>query len=83
LSRKRIPVFFAAMVTMPLHTSFLNANSEYFSSLSGILIALLVEIQTERKFKYIELEGNPLLAWNALYKIPLHYNSYERISNAK
>ena len=81
--RKRIPVFLAAMVAMPLHASCLGANSEYFPSVSYTTIALLVGIQIERRFQNIELVDNPLLVSNTLYQTSLDYDGYERVSNAK
>ena len=83
MSRKRIPVFLAAMVALPLYASCLGANSEYFPSVSYTTIALLVGIQTERRFQNIELVDNPLLVSNTLYQTSLDYDAYERISNAK
>ena len=83
MSRKRIPVFLAAMVAMPFHASCLDANSEYFPSVSYTTIALLVGIQIERRFQNIELADNPLLVSNTLYQTSLDYDAYERISNAK
>ena len=71
------------MVAMPLHASCLGANSEYFPSVSYTTIALLVGIQTERRFQNIELVDNPLLVSNTLYQTSLDYDAYERISNAK
>ena len=81
--RKKIPVFLAAMVALPLHASCLGANSEYFSSVSHTTIVLFVGIQTEGRFQNIELADNPLLVSNALYQTSLDYDAYERISNAK
>lgn len=84
MSRKRIPVFLAAMVALPLHASCPGANSEYFPSVfSYTTIALLVGIQTEGRFQNIELVDNPLLVSNTLYQTSLDYDAYERISNAK
>ena len=83
MSRKRIPVFLAAMVALPLYASCLGANSEYFPSVSYTTIALLVGIQIERRFQNIELVDNPLLVSNTLYQTSLDYDAYERISNAK
>ena len=83
MSRKRIPVFLAAMVALPLHASCLGANSEYFSSVSHTTITLLVGIQTERRVQNILLVDNPRFVFNILYQISLDYDAYERISNAK
>ena len=83
MSRKRIPVFLAAMVALPLHASCLGANSEYFSSVSHTTITLLVGIQTEGRFQNIGLADNPLLVSNTLYQTFLDSDAYERIANAK
>ena len=71
------------MVAMPFHASCLDANSEYFPSVSYTTIALLVGIQIERRFQNIELVDNPLLVSNTLYQTSLDYDGYERVSNAK
>lgn len=81
--RKRIPVFLAAMVAMPLHASCLGANLEYFPGGSCTQTALLVGVQTERRVQNILLVDNPRFVFNILYQTSLDYDAYERISNAK